>query len=108
MPIVASMGGNAATQTLTVTVRLIATKSLTSENLFKIINKEFFVGFFNGILFSFITGLFVYFWFYDYTKYLPVSATLDLRVLCGYKLKVLVNINKYLRRSRHIYKYVQI
>ena len=49
MPIVASMGGNAATQTLTVTVRLIATKELTAENLFKIIGKEFSVGFLNGI-----------------------------------------------------------
>jgi len=65
MPIVASMGGNAATQTLTVTVRLIATKALNADNLFKIIGKEFSVGFLNGILFSVITGVFVYFWFFD-------------------------------------------
>ena len=52
MPIVASMGGNAATQTLTVTVRLIATKELTTENLSKIVGKEFSVGFFNGLLFA--------------------------------------------------------
>ena len=65
MPIVASMGGNAATQTLAVTVRLLATKELTADNLFKVINKEFFVGFLNGLLFSTISAAFVYFWFYD-------------------------------------------
>jgi len=83
MPIVASMGGNAATQTLTVTVRLIATKSLTSENLFKIINKEFFVGFFNGILFSFITGLFVYFWFYDFKLSLLIGVSMIINMACA-------------------------
>ncbi len=45
MPIVASMGGNAGTQTLTVTVRLLATKELVSSNVRKIISKEFLVGF---------------------------------------------------------------
>ena len=48
MPIVASMGGNAGTQTLTVTVRALATKELISSNVRKIISKEFLVGFFNG------------------------------------------------------------
>ena len=41
IPIVASMGGNAGTQTLTVTVRLIATKELIASNVSKIISKEF-------------------------------------------------------------------
>ena len=63
MPIVASMGGNAATQTLAVTIRLLATKELTSDNLSKIINKEFYVGFLNGLIFSIISAAFVYFWF---------------------------------------------
>ncbi len=66
MPIVASMGGNAATQTLAVTIRLLATKELNTDNLFKIINKEFYVGFLNGLLFSVISAVFVYFWFYDF------------------------------------------
>ena len=66
MPIVASMGGNAATQTLAVTIRLLATKELTADNIFKIINKEFYVGFLNGLLFSIISAAFVFFWFYDF------------------------------------------
>ncbi len=65
MPIVASMGGNAATQTLTVTVRLLATKELISSNIKKIISKEFLVGFFNGIIFAFITAILILFWFDD-------------------------------------------
>ena len=65
MPIVASMGGNAATQTLTVTVRLLATKELISSNIRKIISKEFLVGFFNGIIFAFITAILILFWFND-------------------------------------------
>ena len=65
MPIVASMGGNAATQTLTVTVRLLATKELISSNIRKIISKEFLVGFFNGVIFAFITAILILFWFND-------------------------------------------
>ena len=54
------MGGNAATQTLAVTIRLLATKELTADNIFKIINKEFYVGFLNGLLF-FISGYLCFF-----------------------------------------------
>ena len=56
MPIVASMGGNAGTQTLTVSVRALATKELTTSNAFKIILKETFVGGINGIIFAIIIG----------------------------------------------------
>ena len=83
MPIVASMGGNAATQTLTVTVRLIATKELTAENLFKIIGKEFSVGFLNGILFSLISGLFVYFWFYEIKLSILIAVSMVINMACA-------------------------
>ena len=76
MPIVASMGGNAATQTLTVTVRLLATKELISSNIRKIISKEFLVGFFNGIIFAFITAILILFWFDD--KNLSILIGLDM------------------------------
>ena len=65
MPIVASMGGNAGTQTLTITVRAIATKELTSSNAFKIIIKETFVGGINGIVFALIIGILSAYWFSD-------------------------------------------
>jgi len=56
MPIVASMGGNAGTQTLTVAVRSLATRDLTAANAARIIWRETIVGGLNGILFALIMG----------------------------------------------------
>lgn len=56
MPIVASMGGNAGTQTLTVAVRSLATRDLTAANAARIIWRETIVGGLNGILFAIIMG----------------------------------------------------
>ncbi|MCC2646772.1 MAG: mgtE [Rickettsiaceae bacterium] len=50
MPIVASMGGNAGTQTVTVAVRSIAHKDLTSHNAFRVIIKELLTCGFNGLI----------------------------------------------------------
>jgi magnesium transporter len=63
MPIVASMGGNAGTQALTVAVRALATKELSDTNTARIIWKETIVGSLNGIAFAFITGIITAFWF---------------------------------------------
>ncbi len=63
MPIVASMGGNAGTQTLTVIVRAMATKDLTRANAIRIIRRELFVGLFNGVIFALIIGVVGYFWY---------------------------------------------
>ncbi len=65
MPIVASMGGNAGTQTLTVAVRALATKELTASNALRIVGKEVLVGCVNGILFAIIMGAVAWFWFGD-------------------------------------------
>ena len=65
MPIVASMGGNAGTQTLTVSVRALAMKELTAANAFKIVTKETFVGGINGFIFALIIGLLSAYWFED-------------------------------------------
>lgn len=56
MPIVASMGGNAGTQSLTVAVRALATKDLTSANAWRVIRREIAVGFLNGLIFAVIIG----------------------------------------------------
>ncbi|GLQ34627.1 magnesium transporter MgtE [Amylibacter marinus] len=56
MPIVASMGGNAGTQTLTVAVRALATKDLTPANAWRVIGREFSVGVLNGLAFAIIIG----------------------------------------------------
>ena len=63
MPIVASMGGNAGTQTLTVAVRALAMKDLTRDNALRFIGKELLVGSFNGILFAALTGAVAWLWF---------------------------------------------
>jgi len=63
MPIVASMGGNAGTQTLTVSVRALAMKELTPTNAARVIGKELLVGGINGVLFAGLIGAVVWFWF---------------------------------------------
>ena len=63
MPIVASMGGNAGTQTMTVTVRALATNKLGRLNAPRVITREGFVGLCNGIVLSTLLALVVYIWF---------------------------------------------
>ncbi|MCW5698222.1 MAG: magnesium transporter [Rhodospirillales bacterium] len=63
MPIVASMGGNAGTQTLTVAVRALATKELTPANAARVISKELLVGIVNGCLFAVTTAVVAWIWF---------------------------------------------
>ncbi|MBT6119570.1 MAG: magnesium transporter [Rhodospirillaceae bacterium] len=65
MPIVASMGGNAGTQTLTVAVRALAMKELTPANATRVIIKEVIVGGINGILFAVIAAAVAGLWFQD-------------------------------------------
>ena len=63
MPIVASMGGNAGTQSLTVAVRSIATRDLTGSNLWRVVRREAFVGLLNGVVFAMVMGAVGWFWF---------------------------------------------
>ncbi|MDG7057128.1 MAG: magnesium transporter [Wolbachia endosymbiont of Penenirmus auritus] len=55
MPIIASMSGNAGSQTVTLTIRAIATKHLTEQNANRILIKEFLIGLINGIILSTIS-----------------------------------------------------
>ncbi|MRG55496.1 magnesium transporter [Phyllobacterium sp. SYP-B3895] len=63
MPIVASMGGNAGTQTMTVTVRALATRDMDIYNAGRIIRREASVGLINGVVFAILIGLVAGFWF---------------------------------------------
>ncbi len=84
MPIVASMGGNAGTQTLTVAVRAMATRELTSSNSFRIFGKEILVGIYNGLFFAFIIGIITGLWFGDYLLGLIIAfAMLFNLILAG-------------------------
>jgi magnesium transporter len=62
-PIVASQGGNAATQTMTVAVRALATRELGSSNAFRVVMREGLVGLVNGLAFAVITGIAAVAWF---------------------------------------------
>jgi magnesium transporter len=63
MPIVASMGGNAGTQTMTVAVRALATRELGPVNRARVILREASVGLLNGFVFALILAVVVLFWF---------------------------------------------
>jgi magnesium transporter len=63
MPIVASMGGNAGTQTMTVTVRALATQQLNPANIVRVALRETAVGLINGLVFAVLLALLAYFWF---------------------------------------------
>ncbi|MBU6235666.1 MAG: magnesium transporter, partial [Alphaproteobacteria bacterium] len=65
MPIVAGMGGNAGTQTLTVAVRALAMKELSKTNMLRTVFKETSVGFLNGFAFALITGVLSALWFHS-------------------------------------------
>jgi len=62
-PIVASQGGNAATQTMTVAVRALATRELGSNNAHRVVMREGLVGLVNGLAFAVITGIAAVAWF---------------------------------------------
>jgi magnesium transporter len=63
MPIVASMGGNAGNQTMTVAVRALATRELTARNFPRFAIRELTVGLINGLTFAGLVGLVAYLWF---------------------------------------------
>ncbi|MCB1509103.1 MAG: magnesium transporter [Hyphomicrobiaceae bacterium] len=63
MPIVASMGGNAATQTMTVAVRAIATRELSVRNMSRVIGRETVIGIINGLVFAVLMGTIAALWF---------------------------------------------
>ena len=85
MPIVASMGGNAGTQTLTVSVRALAVKELTPSNAVKIVLKETFIGGINGIIFAIIISLVSMYWFQDSLLGLIIGLAMVLNlILAGF------------------------
>lgn len=65
MPIVAGMGGNAGSQTMTVTVRALATRNLDIHNAWRVVRREAGVGLLNGMVFGILIGLVAGIWFQD-------------------------------------------
>jgi magnesium transporter len=78
-PIVASQGGNATTQTMTVAVRALATQDLGDANARRVIIREVLVGLLNGIAFAVITGVAAYIWF----KVPALGVVIGLAMICN-------------------------
>lgn len=87
MPIVASLGGNAGTQAMTVTVRALANKDINNANMFKVVTKEILVCASNGLLLAFIGGLlsFVIIRNFDLSIVFAIAITINFLVagFCG-------------------------
>ena len=66
MPVAAAMGGNSGIQASTIVIRALATKELTSVNMWRSFFKEVRVSLLNGIVFGLALALVGYFWFDDY------------------------------------------
>ncbi len=81
MPIVASMGGNAGTQTLTVTVRKLALGDIDLQDAKATIKKEVLLSLGNGFLFALVMGLIAYFWFNDSKLGLVIAASMVINLL---------------------------
>ena len=90
MPIVASMGGNAGTQTLTVTVRALATHELTATNAARAVFKEVFVGGFNGILLAALIGVIAGLWFGNLALGYVLAAAMVINMLVAGLAGILV------------------
>ena len=90
MPIVASMGGNAGTQTLTVAVRALATKDLTPTNAVRIVIRETLVGGLNGVLFAIVMGVVCYFWFDDPRLALVIGLSMIINLLAAGAAGILI------------------
>ena len=95
MPIVASMGGNAGTQTLTVAVRAIATRDLTPSNALRIIVREVLVGGLNGILFALLMGVIGGLWFQNAMLGLVLAAAMVINLICAGAAGILIPLGLY-------------
>ncbi|MFG1298984.1 magnesium transporter [Xanthobacter sp. V3C-3] len=90
MPIVASMGGNAGTQTMTVAVRALATKDLSSHNARRIVSREVLVGLLNGVTLACLLGLIAGLWFANVHLGMVISAALVLNMIAAGLFGILI------------------
>lgn len=81
MPIVASLGGNAGSQTLTVAVRALATRELGPSNAWRFVHKELFVSLFNGIIIAVIAAILTFLWQGNLTLSFVIAAALIVNLI---------------------------
>lgn len=90
MPIVASMGGNAGTQTMTVAVRALATNDIDIHNASRVIRRELTVGFINGILFAALVGVMASVWFGSNLLGVVIAAAMVINMVCAALAGILI------------------
>ncbi len=83
MPVVASLGGNAGTQTMTVTVRALATRDLDIYNAGRVIRREMMVGLLNGVIIATIIGLIAAGWFQNTDLGLVIAAAMIINMFAA-------------------------
>ncbi|WP_297733206.1 magnesium transporter [uncultured Maricaulis sp.] len=83
MPIVASMGGNAGTQSLAVAVRSIAERDLTAANALRVVWRELATGMVNGIIFAIVMGAVTVLWFQDWQLAGVIAVAMVLNLGCA-------------------------
>jgi magnesium transporter len=81
MPIVASMGGVAGTQTLTLVVRGLALGQVARGNLKPILRKEVLVGVLNGVVWAVVVGIVAALWFQDAALGLVIAAAMTINLV---------------------------
>jgi magnesium transporter len=90
MPIVASLGGNAGTQTMTVTVRALATKDLDIYNAGRVIRREVMVGLLNGVVIAVILGLIAGAWFHNTDLGMVIASAMIINMLAAALAGILI------------------
>ena len=92
MPIVASMGGVAATQTLTIVLRGLTLEQINSSNLKWLFKRELAVSILNGLILSILVGITTYLWFNEITLSLLISFALIINLVSSVIAGVFVPI----------------
>lgn len=90
MPIVASMGGNAGTQTLTVVVRALATKELNRANVWRVIHREMLIGSINGLGFAILAAGITWVWFRDWPLSGVIASAMMINLIAAAASGILV------------------
>jgi magnesium transporter len=83
MPIVASMGGNAGTQSLTIMVRQIALGEMTWSEAKESVRQEIIVALLNGLIFAVLMGLIALFWFHDHRLGIVIAMAMVINLLAA-------------------------
>jgi magnesium transporter len=93
MPVITAMGGNAGTQSLTVTVRALAARDLTAANALRVVGRELLVGLSNGMIFSVVVALVSWLWFRDPALSGTIAAAMTITLTVAALAGVLVPLS---------------